>query len=154
MKENFPFEILIADRQKKARLSKAKIRRWSRRILNAAGRQEATLSLVFVEDREMRALHQRYLGKNSPTDVLAFGQKGKLLGDVVISVETARRRAPEFGNRWDVELLLYLIHGILHLVGFRDSAPKEKRGMRGKEEEILNCLLGNSWRSKKLKPLF
>ena len=131
-----------------------KIRRWASRVLSAVDRQGTALSLVFVDDREMRILHQKYLGKSSPTDVLAFGQKGNLLGDIVISVETAKRRAPEFGNRWDVELLLYLIHGILHLVGFRDSAPNEKRKMRRKEEEILNRLLGNSWRSKKLKPLF
>ena len=111
----------------------------------------------------MRGLHRKFLGKDRSTDVLAFGRnkenffsfrKNPFLGDVVISVETALRRAPEFGNRWDVELLLYLIHGVLHLMGFRDSTPKEKRKMRTKEEETLTKLLGASWRSKKQKPLF
>lgn len=145
------------------RLSKAKIRRWARRVLETLGRQKVVLSLVFVNDRQMRKLHRKFLGKNRATDVLAFGQnEGKfvssgrksLLGDIVLSVETAKRRAPEFGNRWDRELLLYLIHGILHLMGFRDSAPTEKIKMRAMEEEILTKLLGNSWQSKKPKLLF
>lgn len=111
----------------------------------------------------MKRLHREFLGKNEPTDVLAFGQDDEkiaswnekpFLGDVVISVETAKRRAPEFGNRWDEELLLYLCHGLLHLMGIRDSTRREKKKMRAMEETLLRRLLGTPWRSKKPKRLF
>ena len=113
-----------------------------------------TLSVVLVEDKEMSRLHHQFLGIKGPTDVLAFEQRRPFLGDVVLSAETAQRRAPEFGNRWDKELLLYLIHGILHLLGFRDAPSKEKKKMHAKEEKILNQLLGPSWPFKKQKLLF
>ena len=156
-------KVFISDRQREVRLSKAKVGRWARRILKILGWKRAILSLVLVNDSAIQELHRKFLRKNSPTDVLAFGQnpgeelvssEAPFLGDVVISVETARRRGPEFGNRWDVEVLLYIIHGILHLMGFRDSTQREKQKMRSREDEILNHLLGESWRSKKLKPLF
>ena len=156
------FEIAILNRQA-LRLSKTKLLRQTQKILHLLGYEQARLSLVFVNDFEIRRLHRRYLGQDSPTDVLAFeGARGLLfspsripdLGEVVISVETARRWAPEFGNRWDEELFLYLIHGILHLKGYRDSTVREKLKMQRKEKEILKKALGPLWRSKRRKPLF
>ena len=148
------FKILIDDRQRKIRLSKTKIRAWSVKILKLLGLKNLSVSVLLVDDKEMSRLHQKFLGIKGPTDVLAFGQERPFLGDVVISVETARKRAPEFGNRWDKELLLYLIHGMLHLLGLRDTPAKEKKKMRAKEQEILNQLLGPSWPFKKQKLLF
>ena len=111
----------------------------------------------------MQKLHRQFLGEDETTDVLAFGQmEGKffpgrgapLLGDVVVSVETAKRAAPQFGNRWDEELLVYISHGILHLMGYRDSTPSGKKQMDEKQKKILRKILGKLWRSKKRKPLF
>lgn len=137
--------------------------RWTQKILHILGWKRASFSVLLVNDSEMKEFHLRYLGENETTDVLAFGPRGgrfpgksgkPFLGDVVISVETARRRAPEFGHRWDEELLLYLCHGILHLMGYRDKTVPQQKRMRQKEAEVLKKLLGTSWPSEKPKPLF
>lgn len=157
------FEILIENRQKRTRLSQAKLLRTTRKILKLLGWRRAGLSLVLVNDGEIRRLHRQFMEDDRPTDVLAFGQmEGKFfpqigvpfLGDVVVSVERAKRMAPRFGNRWDQELVLYICHGILHLMGYRDSTLREKARMDEKQLGILRKVLGPQWRSKKQKLLF
>ena len=107
------------------------------------------VSVVLVEDAEIARLNQRYLGKNHPTDVLAFSMReGKslsgdtsLLGDVMISTETARRNARRFRSSLERELALYMVHGLLHLLGYEDKTSSQKRRMRGREKEILrHCM--------------
>lgn len=119
--------------------------------------------MILTSDAQIRRFHRHFLGIDRPTDVLAFGQmEGKyfpqpripFLGDVVVSVETARRAAPQFGNRWDEESLLYVCHGILHLMGYRDSSARLKAKMDRKQEATLRKILGTLWRSKNRKRLF
>lgn len=157
------FEILVDNRQKRVRLSPLKIAGWAKKILKVLGWKRAGLSFVFVNDSEIRRYHRQYLGEDRPTDVLAFGQiervfspsKTPFLGDIVISVETARREAPRYGHRWDEELLLYICHGVLHLKGYRDGTPRQKAAMERKQKEILKKVRGkNLWPSKKPKRLF
>ena len=156
------FKILVDNRQKTVRLSPRKTAGWAKKILKALGWKRAALSFVFVNDSEIRRYHRQYLGIDRPTDVLAFGQierpfppsKTPFLGDIVISVETARREAPRYGHRWDEELLLYVCHGILHLMGYRDGTPPQKARMERKQKEILRKVLGSPWQSKKPKRLF
>jgi len=155
-------KILLEDRQKRVRVSGPRLIRWAQKILRALGWRRAVLSLVLVSDAEIRRLNRRYLSKDRTTDVLAFGQgpagrpvsKKPFLGDVVVSVERARQVAPQYGNRWDEELLLYTCHGVLHLMGYRDSLPRLKTRMDRRQEEILKKVLGQKWQSKKRKPLF
>lgn len=157
------FEVAVECRQKRIRLSPAKLARWIEKMLGLLGWKRVGLSVVITNDSEIRRLHGRYLGDDRPTDVLAFGQAAEkffpqrgvpFLGDVVVSAEMARRIGPRFGNRWDEELLLYLCHGVLHLMGYRDSTPQRKAHMEAKQQRILRKLLGRQWRSKKRKPLF
>lgn len=157
------FEIVIENRQKRTRISKAKLIRWTTKMLKLLGWKRVGLSIVLVNDSEMRRLHRRFLGEDSATDVLAFGQmEGKFfpqpptpfLGDVVVSVETAKRMAPHFGNRWDEELLLYVCHGLLHLMGYRDSTPPAKQRMEKRQAAIVRKTLVPLWRSRRPKPLF
>lgn len=155
-------EIFLEDRQKRVRISGPRLIRWVKKVLKALGWRRASLSLALVSDAEIRRLNQRYLKEDRATDVLAFGQKrGRrfgpkkpFLGDVVASVETARRAGPEYGNPWDEELLLYISHGILHLMGYRDSTPRLKVRMDRRQRGILRKVLGRKWQSKKRKPLF
>jgi probable rRNA maturation factor len=93
----------------------------------------------------MAALNRTYRGVAGPTDVLAFPMtEGRfasswpdLLGDVVISVETARRQAGVRGRDLGAELALLLVHGILHLVGYDHGTATERRRMWQKQREIL-----------------
>ncbi|TKB73483.1 MAG: rRNA maturation RNase YbeY [Nitrospira sp.] len=123
------------------------MRRISDRILRYARVSGSELSLSLVGDRRMRRLNARYRRRDRPTDVLAFASREAsqpvtlLLGDVVISVDTARRQARRAGIPMDRELVTLLIHGVLHLLGYdhERSAPEARR-MQRKERAILRSL--------------
>ena len=88
-------------------------------VLESNSIADAAISLAVVDDETIRRLHERYLGIDEPTDVLSFplSSSGEALeGEIVASAETAARRAVEFGWRAEDELLLYVVHGALHLV--------------------------------------
>ena len=126
-------------------VDRSHVRRTARTALQALGRPRHVVSMALVDDRMIRDLNRRYLGKNRPTDVLAFPMEVKdaptlpapLLGEVVVSVETAQRQAREHGHSLREELDLLVIHGLLHLVGYDDQDPIEARLMHDREMEIL-----------------
>lgn len=107
--------------------------RLARRVFRAAQTDGLSVGLTFVHDLEMRALNRAWRGKDAPTDVLSFSaQEGErmpgdelVLGDLVISVDTARRQARMLGHPLDVEIAVLVAHGICHLAGLdheRDEA--------------------------------
>ena len=101
------------------------------------------LSLVYVDDREIASLNQRYLKHQGPTDVLAFPLDPKE-GEVVVSAETALNEAQQRGIEARGELLLYTIHGVLHLLGYDDKTPEEAEQMHAIERRIIEAS-GYSW---------
>ena len=110
-------------------------------VLHAGQVAHATISLCLVDDETIHELNRQYLDHDYPTDVLSFVyEPDPLEGEIVVSVERAYQTCGEFG--WDgaSELLLYVIHGALHLVGYLDDTPERKREMRQKETEILGQL--------------
>jgi probable rRNA maturation factor len=111
-----------------------------RSILADQALSRALVSLVVVDDLTIRRLHREYLGKDAPTDVLSFPLEqgeGVLEGEVIVSAETAQRVAATFGWPVEDELLLYAIHGTLHLVGFDDDTPPRQAEMRRQERAYL-----------------
>lgn len=120
------------------------------RILSALGCPTSELSIAIVGDRSMRILNREYLGKDRPTNVISFSmQEGEfgavnpeLLGDVVISVDTAAREAEESGVTFWERLVFLLMHGMLHLTGYdhERSGEEEARRMEAKEQEIFALL--------------
>jgi probable rRNA maturation factor len=102
----------------------------------------AELSLALVGDKRMGDLHQRFLGIAGPTDVLTFpleaDRRGRpIAGEVAVCVPEARRRAGGHGVAVRQELLLYAIHGLLHLCGFDDITDRGYRRMHRTEDAIL-----------------
>lgn len=105
---------------------------------------------MLVDDKQIRRLNKQYRGTDRPTDVLAFGQlkdyaidipgEPVILGDVVISVETAERQAAEMKHSLAEELDLLVIHGVLHLLGYSDETDAEAAQMRKRERAILGQL--------------
>lgn len=106
------------------------------------------ISLVFVDDDYIAGLNQRYRGVEGPTDVLSFAmQEGDpmpggeeedlILGDVVISLETARRQAGEYGHSFEREAAYLAIHGVLHLLGYDHGNEPDRQKMREREEAVL-----------------
>jgi len=109
----------------------------------------AEISLVFVDDQQIRELNRIYRGKDTPTDVLSFPmyddpenideEEEILLGDIVISLETAQRQAEEFGHSIEREAAYLLVHGLLHLLGYDHLNEEDKKNMRKREEELLEA---------------
>ncbi len=107
---------------------------------------EGEISLLLVDDREMTAINGEYRGKPGPTNVLAFAMRDgafsevepRLLGDVVISTETALREAEEMKIPPEDRIIRLLIHGMLHLFGYdHEASGEEDRRMREKTDEII-----------------
>ncbi len=129
-------------------LTKAEIKKSTSKILGLLKEGNSRVGLVFVDDGGMRKLNWKYRGDNRATDCLAFPMREgedsqlnpELLGDVVISVDTAKRNAKLFGFSIKGEIILYIIHGILHLLGFKDTTVFEKKKMQRLQEDILSRL--------------
>jgi probable rRNA maturation factor len=126
--------------------------------------KDAELSILFVNDRQMKELNQKYRGIDRTTDVLSFpqhsakvpkclsakvnekkvyglwdyGTKELLLGDIVINIQTAKRQAPEHELTFNEEFRWLLVHGILHLIGYDHERSKyAERKMRTMERDLL-----------------
>ena len=97
--------------------------------------------MTVVDDRLIRALNARYLGKRRATDVLAFDLAGPgpapLWGEVIVSAETAARQARRVGVPLAAELDLLVVHGLLHLAGYDDRGPRRARRMHERARQIL-----------------
>ena len=100
------------------------------------------ITVLIVSDRRMAALHQEFCGLAGPTDVLTFRH-----GEIVISVETAARQAKVFRSSLAGEIRLYLLHGLLHLAGFNDVAPHQRKQMLQLQRKLFFslCEVGGSW---------
>lgn len=125
----------------------ATLRRLAERVLVAVGEAQSELSLDLVGDGRMRRLNRQYRKKDRTTDVLAFAMRessspvSALLGDVVISLPTARRQAKEGGRSLSEELAWLLVHGVLHLCGYdHERSTAEARRMKLREQRVLRTL--------------
>lgn len=111
--------------------------------LKSEGFTRADLSLYFVSDPQIRRLNRKYLSKNSYTDVLSFDLSikkiagGFLSGDIVVSIDTAKRVSKKLGIAFEEELCRYVIHGILHLTGYDDLTVGDRSKMWKRQEFLL-----------------
>ncbi|WP_223191562.1 rRNA maturation RNase YbeY [Propionispora hippei] len=113
---------------------------------------QTEVSVVLADDPYIRELNRDYRGKDRATDVLSFalnegdepdiidGPEELLLGDIIISLETAERQAGEFGHSLERELAYLTVHGMLHLLGFDHEDELERQTMRLEEERVLAAL--------------
>jgi rRNA maturation RNase YbeY len=154
--------VLLQNQQRGVAINRDWLGRTAEAILAAAGAGAAELSLMLVSDRRMRALNRRYRKKDRPTDVLAFplapsltlpprgggqgegarlGSPPTLLGDVVISIPTAKRQAAAFGHSLRDEVARLLVHGVLHLLGYdHERSARDASVMARKERAILTAI--------------
>ncbi len=136
------------DRVDARRLDLAVLEQRACRALAALGHRRSELSVGLVGDVEIRELNRDYRGKDRATDVLSFSLcdgdhadfRGDLLGDVVISIETARRQARGRHRSLDEEVARLMIHGILHLLGHNHEHEEEYRRMRAEERRLSSVL--------------
>lgn len=132
-------KILIRDIQDKVKLKKEYLSSFIGFVLEFMEKKDIEVSILLVDDAYIKKLNWQYLKVNSPTDVLAFPiGEASILGDVVISCEMADRVAEKRKEPVQKEIFLYLVHGILHLLGYCDKLPLQRKKMQAKEKEILN----------------
>jgi probable rRNA maturation factor len=132
--------IEIADQQHAIAADEDRLRRVVVAVLTEAGVADGSVSIALVDDQAIWELNRRYLAHDYPTDVLSFlleREGPRLEGQIVASTETARRVAAELGWPAGDELLLYVLHGALHLVGYDDGDEPARARMRLAENNYL-----------------
>jgi len=142
--------ILIEDRQKKINVNLRHVRRLFSKIMKYLDCKDKEISLLFVDNNEIREINKRYLNRDYSTNVITFslteGEFGninpKVLGDIVISVETALKDAEEAGIELNDELEFLMIHGMLHLLNYNheNTSVDEVKKMESKEQEVFGIL--------------
>lgn len=142
-------EVLIDNRQKKYKISLKQIQEKAKAILNALDSPEAELSILIVDDPQITVFNKQYLNRKGPTNVIAFPMRDgpygnitpQLLGDVVISVETADREGKRVGSSMEERFTQLLVHGILHLLGYdHETSDQDAQEMEEKSKEILKLI--------------
>ena len=110
--------------------------------LRIIGKSGTAVNVLFSGDERIQKLNKEFRDVDAPTDVMAFpsGDDGGFLGDIIISVETAKVHADELRHSLDHEIGVLLVHGILHLVGYTDYDDQNKKSMFQKTDEILEQL--------------
>ena len=136
----------VSRQETKSRVvSTAEVRAAAEAMLRALKLPKAELSVLLCDDATIHALNRDYRKKNKPTDVLAFAMRegedghlaGDLLGDVIISLETATRQAKERGAVTRDEVMMLLAHGLLHLLGWDHQTDAEDKRMRAETDRML-----------------
>ncbi|MTV50149.1 rRNA maturation RNase YbeY [Heliobacillus mobilis] len=113
--------------------------------------EDTEISLVLTDDEKIRTMNLQYRNIDAPTDVLSFAMEeqtddepefedpsaGQILGDIIISVETAERQAKEYGHSLEREMGFLFVHGMFHLLGYDHQEEEDTRAMRAVEEKVL-----------------
>ena len=134
------FEITITNTQNTCAVDEPALVEATRCVLTLHEVPAATISVAVVDDAEIHQLNRQYLDHDYPTDVLSFRlseESEPLDGEVIVSAETAERVAAEHNWAAASELLLYLVHGLLHLIGYDDHQEGERQKMDRKQRAIL-----------------
>jgi probable rRNA maturation factor len=140
-------KIEITDLQDHVRLDRKQILQIIRRVIKEEGRSAKSLSIVLTDNRHMRDLNREYLGHDSLTDVISFPLEdldwptaqasGGINGEIIASAELAFQQAQSTNTDPRAELMLYLVHGLLHLMGYDDRKPDQARRMHAREDALL-----------------
>ncbi len=133
----------VTNRQDRVAVSPARLARTAGRALAAVGRAAGDVDVLVVDDPAIKRLNRQHRGVDRRTDVLAFPLEtpgpSLLVGQIVISAQTARRQARQVDVSLATELDLLVTHGVLHLVGYDDRDPVEARLMHERERQILSA---------------
>jgi len=131
----------------KFRLGKtSNIKDWIVQVIRSEGKKAGDLSFFFVDDREIEEINSEFLKNNYSTDVIAFNYgKGDIIsGEVYMSIDTIKRNSKIYRTKFKEEILRVMIHGVLHLIGYKDKEEIEKGRMKEKEDYYLERIIGGS----------
>jgi len=131
--------VAVTNRQRRLKVNTDLLVRIARRTLDLINDTNSHLGIVLVDDATIAKLNAQYHATHGPTDVLSFDY-GEGQGELIISVECAIHQARRFRTTPARELVLYVVHGILHLQGYDDQAPNDRRRMRAAERRLMSRL--------------
>ena len=132
----------IANLQKHYEIKSSKIKRAVKEVLSKEGK-DARLSIALVDNSKIKELNKQYFNSNEVTDVISFplsNNKNILSGEIIVSVETAVEIAGKRNIGIEGEIVLYIVHGLLHLLGYADGNEEDARAMHEEESKILKTL--------------
>jgi probable rRNA maturation factor len=135
-----PYQIALSNQQSRHPIDETQLTEAASAILQDSAYSSAAISLAVVDDETIHELNRRHLEHDWPTDVLSFvleDDGDHLEGEVILSADTASAAAGEHGHAAAEEQLLYVIHGMLHLVGYDDKADENAQEMRAAEARYL-----------------
>jgi len=142
MPEDSPYEISVVHRGGRSPVETALLNAAVVRTLRLRDCHRARVSVVLVDDQQIALLNEEYLQHSGPTDVLSFNLTDPwdqgVDGELIVSTETAEREAAARGHDPAAEVLLYLVHGTLHLTGMDDADAGGARSMHELEDRILS----------------
>ena len=122
---------------------KNRIRNWIISIITSEDYVERSVNFIFCSDKFLHQINLQYLQHDSYTDIITFDnseEQKEISGDIFISIERVKDNASNFNVGFKTELYRVMIHGILHLVGYKDKSKKDKEMMKAKEDYYLSLL--------------
>lgn len=151
---NSPYQITSVDEQDRLRIPPADLASVAQHALEVEGATRAILEIVLVDDSKISELHLRFMGDPTSTDVITFPHDDEfhsgdtpvsteeglqtVQGEIVISTETAVRQSQEHDTHAEYETLLYVVHGVLHLLGYDDHEEEQFKVMALRQSQILD----------------
>ena len=139
----------VSNRQRKVPVDGRQVGRLTRLLVGELlGMSRVHLSICLLDDAGMARLNETYVHHAGPTDVITFdyreaggaGASDEVCGEICLGVEEAQRQARRYGTSWPAELARYLVHGVLHLLGYDDRQPAARRRMKRQEDRLLRAL--------------
>jgi rRNA maturation RNase YbeY len=118
---------------------------WIKNVIIQYHKRVGEITYIFCSDEEILRINRQYLNHDYYTDIITFDytESDTVSGDLFISLDTVNSNAEKFGTDYREELSRVMIHGVLHLCGFKDKTPQEEQQMREKENEALALLPEN-----------
>lgn len=119
---------------------KSKLKKWIIKVVEKEGSAIAELNFIFCDDDYLLEKNKTFLKHNTLTDIITFdySEKNTLTGDVYISIERVKENSQNYGVPYENELHRVIIHGVLHLLGYKDKNEKQQKEMREKEDFYLS----------------
>ncbi len=120
-------------------IKKREVTKWIRAVAASYGRKVGEVGYLFCDDEKILEVNREYLQHDYYTDIITFDydEGDTINGDLVISLDTVRTNAEQFGKAYEEELMRVIIHGILHLCGINDKGPGEREIMEAAENKAL-----------------
>jgi len=119
---------------------KAVLKSWIKEVVGKEGKKMKDLSFIFCDDMELLNKNSKYLNHDTLTDILTFdySENNNISGDIYISIDRVKENAKTYKVTFENELDRVMIHGVLHLLGYKDKSKKDQKAMREKEDFYLS----------------